>query len=368
MSYPVRASAMANLLQIPLCLAAAQLAVFPHLPFTMLCLAGAALPGAILGLYPLDHLIFPNLTFRRWLHEVTTAWILRFLFVTVFVVAIIAMPSHLDWDAAAVAFGVVGIQALLVWGGSLWLAKQLRLIVPAPPRLMAIVGTLADRFGLPVPNTWILRGIVCNAYALPFTNTLLVSESLEHICTDEELTAVCAHEFGHLSETRPMLATRLFGSLALLPILFIKPAFTNYSGFGLIALGVAMMMISRTVKSFARRMEDRADRIAHSVEGPEAMFYAGALAKLYEFNQMPAVMPGKRQIHPHLYDRLLAAGVTPDYPRPAAAVSRTTFAKFLYILLIALVALGVFRHLNAEEAFPDEATSAQTSISFITIR
>jgi hypothetical protein len=27
-------------------------------------------------------------------------------------------------------------------------------------------------------------------------------------------------------------------------------------------------------------------------------------------------MRGNNMVHPHLYDRMLAAGVTPDYPRP----------------------------------------------------
>jgi len=43
--------------------------------------------------------------------------------------------------------------------------------------------------------------------------------------------------------------------------------------------------------------------------------YARALARLYEANFAPAVMPRKHS-HPHLYDRLVSAGVQPDYPRP----------------------------------------------------
>jgi hypothetical protein len=40
------------------------------------------------------------------------------------------------------------------------------------------------------------------------------------------------------------------------------------------------------------------------------------LEKIYQANQLPAVMRGNNMVHPHLYDRMLAAGVTPDYPRP----------------------------------------------------
>jgi hypothetical protein len=39
----------------------------------------------------------------------------------------------------------------------------------------------------------------------------------------------------------------------------------------------------------------------------------GLFAKLYQANEMLAVMPKKRMPHPHLYDRMVVAGVTPDF-------------------------------------------------------
>jgi hypothetical protein len=42
---------------------------------------------------------------------------------------------------------------------------------------------------------------------------------------------------------------------------------------------------------------------------------------LYEDGLLPAVNSKKRASHPHLYDRLIAAGVTPDFPRPSAPAS-----------------------------------------------
>jgi hypothetical protein len=41
--------------------------------------------------------------------------------------------------------------------------------------------------------------------------------------------------------------------------------------------------------------------------------------RLYEDGLLPAVTAKNRTTHPHLYDRMLAAGVTPDIPRPVAA-------------------------------------------------
>ena len=64
-----------------------------------------------------------------------------------------------------------------------------------------------------------------------------------------------------------------------------------------------------------RRMEVRAD-VFGSWLHEEKGIYARALAKLCEANEMPAVMHHKRLPHPHLYDRMLVAGITPDFPRP----------------------------------------------------
>jgi hypothetical protein len=65
----------------------------------------------------------------------------------------------------------------------------------------------------------------------------------------------------------------------------------------------------------ARRMEVRADAAATQNQASEGV-YARALERLYQVSHIPVVMPGKRKVHPHLYDRMIAAGVTPEYPRP----------------------------------------------------
>jgi len=86
-------------------------------------------------------------------------------------------------------------------------------------------------------------------------------------------------------------------------------------------------------------MERRADAMATVHEGPSPGTYARALERLYQINQMPAVMPGKRT-HPNLYDRLLAAGVTPAYPRPAAP-ARLTWQLCVVMLLLVASTAGV---------------------------
>jgi hypothetical protein len=93
-------------------------------------------------------------------------------------------------------------------------------------------------------------------------------------------------------------------------------------------------------KRLGRRLEVRADSTA-SQHQEEAGVYAQALERLYEMNHMPAVMPNNKTVHPHLYDRLLAAGMTPAYPRPAkpetlswhGAIMRFVFWVLLFVAL-----------------------------------
>ena len=87
-------------------------------------------------------------------------------------------------------------------------------------------------------------------------------------------------------------------------------------------------------------MELRADVAAAGSDG-ESPSYARALEKLYEAGKLPAVMPGNSMVHPHLYDRMIAAGVTPDYPRPAPA-SRMSAVAWVCLLITIVAAVSLF--------------------------
>lgn len=82
-------------------------------------------------------------------------------------------------------------------------------------------------------------------------------------------------------------------------------------------------------------MEERSDELGHAHEGETAGTYARALEKLYEANLMPVVGPAK-EVHPHLYDRMIAAGVTPDYPRPTPPPPRDFMANLPSLVLLLL--------------------------------
>jgi Zn-dependent protease with chaperone function len=128
--------------------------------------------------------------------------------------------------------------------------------------------------------------------------------------------------------------------LTFLPWLFFKPVIYTYGHFGLYALLGITLIVPYLSMKISRRLEKHADLIAKSNE-PDAGIFARALLRIHEDNLVPSVLRGGHASHPHLYDRLLAAGVTPDFPRPKAARSMAWngifFAGLLGILIAAFV-------------------------------
>ena len=104
-------------------------------------------------------------------------------------------------------------------------------------------------------------------------------------------------------------------------------------------------------RRLSRRLEARADRLACAHE-PDPGAYALALAKLHEENLIPAVT--RQRLHPDLYDRLLAARVQPDYPRP----NKPSALAFHALVLSMLLGLLIVRAINGE---PDQPESLRLS-------
>jgi Zn-dependent protease with chaperone function len=222
------------------------------------------------------------------------------------------------WNDATAAMIAVGALLLLATplGAGLWIARALGVAHPASDRLATAVGAAARRVGLGPRGVYELELGRAGAFALPLARLLVFTVPAVQTLEDDELAAIATHELGHLRESRWVLCGRLAGLLALLalslgPMLVMTAGWWTYA-----ALLLAVVLVLRTVRLLARRMEEQADALAHRHE-PDHGVYARALEKLYSANLVPAVMPGKRQLHPHLYDRLLSAGVQPSYPRPA---------------------------------------------------
>ena len=341
--YPARVAAGIAILFVPADLALGQQLIWPELTPHWVLVALAAWIGTIAGTYPFECEVLPWLTRRAWLRNILANWLMRFAVWFVLVGSIALMPEELDWRGWLLAALFVGLLLGWCWGGLLWVGRKLGVLRPAPERLRRIVADVASRMGVPVRGVWLLEYARSYGFALPYTGDLAFSGRLLERFSDDEVAAICAHELGHLAESKLIVNTRVFATLAcLVPWLFLIPVGQAFgpAGMGAIALGSVLTMFG--ARRLGRRLEERADRIAHTDEG-ETGSYARALARLYEDNLIPAVLPRRRRTHPDLYDRLLAAGVQPDFPRPVAAKSNAVHGVLLAVLLGVLVAFTFIR-------------------------
>ena len=182
-------------------------------------------------------------------------------------------------------------------------------------RLERLVDEMAAQTG--IKPRWVFYGEspIARAAALIYLRSLVFTSRVIEIMSDDELRSIILHELAHLREGWAVRLSRLVPVLALMLITFIHPVVHHWQTPGLFGLIAVVFILLRLANRVSRRMEHHADDAAIQGSADPAV-YARALEKLYQANQVPAVMRGNNMVHPHLYDRMLAAGVTPDYPRP----------------------------------------------------
>jgi Zn-dependent protease with chaperone function len=336
--YPARVSAALNRWLILVLLVA--LCGFVAPDSSLLASGIGAYLGAILGALPMDREVFPELTYRRWLHLVLGNLCLgSFQWVVLFALAC-AVPS----DFGTRTWFLVGIFFLFFAAWRLGLAltclKWVGLLRKPTARLSSIVERVSREMGIPVRATWIWRSANANASAFTNTRELAFTEKLLDTLSDEEIGAVCAHELGHLNEGRMVAFGRFVSGLWVLPALLARPIAAHLGWEGLYGIGCGVWVLMVLLRRVFRRMEIRADKMA-AERRPDSKEYARALELIYRMNQMPVVQhSGAKGIHPNLYDRLVAIGSDPEYPRPPspAKMSRTTWV--LFSVVIFLIAMG----------------------------
>jgi Zn-dependent protease with chaperone function len=245
-------------------------------------------------------------------------------------------------------------------GGGILLARVLRLARPASARLQAVVTQAATQVGVHPRGVYEADLNDANALAFPLVGRLAFSPALLAVLDDEELRAVCVHELGHLAEPPLLALTRVLPLLFMLPVVGCGPLI-EYGGMTAFAAAAAAAMLALLLAPpLSRLLEWRADALARTQES-EAGTYARALIRIAEANLAPVVGEGRGGTHPHLYDRLLAAGVQPEYPRPRPP-SRIRmllgrgFAAVLALVLIETLLIGRL-------CFPDSEPLALASLA-----
>jgi Zn-dependent protease with chaperone function len=314
----------------------------------LIFLAGSsAFVGAVAGLGRCERLIYGERATlgARW-RGIGMSYLLLRSGLVLFLGMLLVIPAELGPGVAV----VILVGALVAWGlmrgAQTGLMRRLGIVKPADEKLETMVRDLAAEVGQPVPSCYELSVLPANAAVLPMANSLFVTRPLLEF-PPEEVRSILAHEFGHLAEAKSAMRIRMvaFFNIIALP-LYIPVA----NSFGLGA-GVLLVVLSFALSMGMQRrllgMESDADEAAKEHEGEDGT-YARALEGIYKHNMIPAVMGTKALTHPHLYDRLEAAGLSPDYPRPAGPpMGRMHAVRFCLILPItALVFASVYSHVS----------------------
>jgi Zn-dependent protease with chaperone function len=325
--FPVRSVAISNLWVFPalttiLCIIGRS--SYPELfpPWPAVALFSAA--GTLVGTVPMDREVFPRIAGKSLWRQVALGFLVRFLLWFVFLAALALMPDEFNLLSLLI-FGAV-VLLWLLWNRGLSIKTMVALgwLCPPPERLTRIVHSCSERMQVPVQQTWLMKSSLAQAYAMPGRSTLIFSERLLEVLSDEEIAAVCHHELAHLTEPRRVVLTRYAVGLATLPWVLIKPMLGTLHEAGFYLLLLNTLLTPYLYRKLSVKMEKRADEVAKTNEESDGV-YARALLRLHEDNLLPAVMGGSSHTHPHLYDRLVAAGTTPDFPRPKPAARSTIY-------------------------------------------
>ncbi|MBN8419098.1 MAG: M48 family metalloprotease [Verrucomicrobia bacterium] len=273
-----------------------------------------ALGGFMVAQFFIDRRIWPGLSLRLWLMQTFTMFgIASALIGTIAWVAACTSENlnSTDW----LRIGIAALLLIVLYSGVWLFAIPGRGKNPLTPRLCQMVDSVAAKAGMPPVRAWVADGVMANAFALMYIRSIVATGPAMRVLDDDELRTLVQHEMAHLSESAPVLAARMLGGLSWLGFAFTRPVVHHIGHGGVFWIFLAVILVKRFAANIAKRMENRADSMSVTDES-EGPIYARALEKLYEANQMPAMMT-KRLLHPHLYDRMIAAGLTPGYPRPA---------------------------------------------------
>jgi Zn-dependent protease with chaperone function len=291
---------------------------------TLIVVAGLA--GAIRATIRWGHRINPAMALTpraEW-----GAWILPWSVIGPLILVVVSTttlsPDRGDAALAMLAGVTLAFGGYWTWGWTS-LMRWSGIIRPASDRLRAIVAGIAERVEIRPTAVEQVSLPMANAFAFIRTGSIGVTDAALAVLDDDELAAVCVHELAHLTEPRRVRATRLSFGFILGLLLAIPSASRPIVGSmppeaALLLLGAFLSLLLIAGIRYVRlvhRMEVRADAMALRFE-PVPGCHARALGRLYAANLVPAVLGSKRQSHPELYDRMVAAGVTPEYPRPRA--------------------------------------------------
>lgn len=265
----------------------------------------------------------------------------------------LAMPPRYDAVALSMIAGMFLLGVGVRYSGHLWLLRLLGALRPAPQRASAIVDALAADIA---PTVYEFRVGYANAFAFPDRNAVAFTSRIMEICDDDEIRAIAAHEVGHLRDGNMQRLVKLSWIVVALILLLIqlRPAVATWGdSAGLAVLTAALVLLLVLARKGKRvRVEGERHADAEAARQVDPAIYVRALEKLYRDLLRPV---GKKSWlgHAALYDRMVAAGVSPAYERPQKkpvllARWRGGCAAVVPVLacVFALFAANLWRHMS----------------------
>jgi Zn-dependent protease with chaperone function len=278
--------------------------------------------------------------------------------------------DRFDARTLAALGGALVVVAASFLGAGVAVARVLGVARPASARLLGAVNAASVATGIRPRAVIELDLAMANAFALPAAGLMLFTPDAQKALDDASIAAIARHELGHVSEPARVVAARMGGGMIVVgAIVVMRPiagTIFHDDGVGtmlamlvsLLVILAALLFVILVLRPLGRRMEERADRIARAQDAHDGE-YAHALEALYAANLTPAVMSA-RGTHPHLYDRLVAAGATPSWPRPAPPSRGRLRAAVATCMGIAAVALMVATMTGHSPEPREPLTAAQT--------
>ncbi len=284
----------------------------------------------------------PRVTLKSWLAGCLVVLVALVPHLLVWGVLLFLMPDTAGLQAVLIM--AAGVLAVLFFaaGGGILLLRMLTIVKASPPELTQMVNELAREMKVPGRvRVFEIQWAQVNAVASLRYRAVGFSRPLLEALSPQEVRAVAAHELGHLLEPEWVRAIRLLHMLAYLATL---PIMKFGGPAGPLAGWTMVLALLFGYQRFSHRMEARADRLENKAIAHHET-YMRSMVKLHEANLTPAVMPGT-QTHPNLYDRLLAEGIQPEFPRPLApsrekpifAMVATVVLSVVLMFLIAIAA------------------------------
>jgi Zn-dependent protease with chaperone function len=215
-------------------------------------------------------------------------------------------------------------------------ARAFGLVVPARHAVVRAVERARSELPTSVQGVEELTWLMPNALAFPLLGRIAFTQACADALDEDALSAIALHELGHLNEPKSLRWFRPLLALSLLPV----AAVTLLSN-GHFELLLGLVLFSLLLVVFGLRLTRRLEQAADAHAAEYSRVYASALESLHRAAGIPAVT-SKRTSHPSLYDRMLAAGAVPSYPRPKPPRTGVVWLSLIWVP-IAMVGLDLLR-------------------------